>query len=256
MPRTALRLSACLLAAHCLFSTGVVHAYRPFNGTDSDVSDPGEFELELGPLEFVRDGSGNYLLAPDTVLNLGIAHRTEFIVDFVGTIPLQHQVGQAGYRRETALFLKFLLRKGVLQDEGGPSIALEAGPLLPQLNGDQSFGAAADLILSEKAGWFYAYLNNEGELSRERLEFAWSNSLIGEFRFNETLWPVMELTWQREIKSGESVYSVLVGGIWRVTEGLDLDAAAVGGSVEGKPAFEGRLGLTWRVAVWKPAFGR
>jgi hypothetical protein len=251
MARSALPTSGCLLAAHCLFSPGVVHAYRPFDGTDADVAAPGEFELELGPVEYVRDGSDNYLLVPATVLNLGIFPRTEFIVDFVGTIPLQHEAGQAGYRRDSAVFLKFLLRKGVLQNEDGPSIALEAGPLLPQLNGDQSFGAAADLIFSEKVGWFFAYLNNELELSRENQEFAWSNNLIAEFRVNETIWPVTELTWQREIKSGESTYSALVGSIWSVTEGFDFDAAGVVASVEGELALEARLGLTWVFNVWK-----
>jgi hypothetical protein len=81
----------------------------------------------------------------------------------------------------------------------------------------------------------------------------WSNSLITEFRFSEKAWPVTEVLWEREIKSGASVYSALAGMIWSVAEGFDLDAALRVASVEGSAAFEGRLGFTWAFAVWEPS---
>ena len=48
-------------------------AYRPFDGTDADVAEYGDFELELGPTQYYREDGRNFLVAPATVLNLGIA---------------------------------------------------------------------------------------------------------------------------------------------------------------------------------------
>jgi len=254
MLRAISPISACALALILLCSTRTAFAYRPFNGTDGDVAERGEFELELGPVQMLRVNGRNFLLTPATVLNLGIFPRTELVVDFVGNIPLRPDMGEARYQlRDTDVFLKFLLREGVLQEETGPSIALEAGPLTPEIAGERGFGAAANLIVSERWGWFVAHLNNELVLGRKTLAAAWSNSLITEFRFSETAWPVAELLWERELRSGASIYSILAGMIWSVSEGLDLDAAVVVASVEGNPSYEGRLGFTWAVPFWEPS---
>ena len=39
-------------------------AYRPFDGTDASVADPGAFEIELGPAGLLREGSQRTLIAP------------------------------------------------------------------------------------------------------------------------------------------------------------------------------------------------
>ena len=44
-------------------------AYRPFDGTDAAVVDEHEFELELGPVEYTREGSTKSLIAPAIVGN-------------------------------------------------------------------------------------------------------------------------------------------------------------------------------------------
>jgi hypothetical protein len=244
------------LAAALLLSgwNSVAHAYRPFTGTDADVAARGEFELELGPLQFRRNVGRNQLLAPATVLNLGILPRTELVVDFVGTLPLPAAAGQARYQvRDTDVFLKFLLRQGALQDRSGPSIALETGPLTPEIEGQSGFGFAANLIVSERWDWFVAHLDNQASLGRRDLQFGWSSSLIGEFRFSEIAWPVMELLAGRDFDAHASTYSALVGCIWHAADGFDLDAAAIAGSVNRAAAFEARLGFTWAFQVWNPA---
>jgi hypothetical protein len=241
-----------VLVCACLLPAKRVQAYRPFTGTDGDVAEQGEFELELGPVQLLRQQHRDYLLSPVTVLNLGIFSRTELVVDFVGDFPLAADRGDSRYRvQDTDVFLKFLLRPGVLQKQSGPSIALEAGPLTPGIGGQPGFGAAANLIVSERWEWLIVHLNSEATLSRQQLQFSWSNSLISEFRFNEIAWPVTELRWERVIGSGASVYSALAGGIWRVCVGIDLDAAAIVESVGGSPAFEARLGFTWAFQVWE-----
>jgi hypothetical protein len=253
VPKTTGARAASFVFTCFLISPKTAHAYRPFNGTDADVAEQGVFELELGPVNLARQRQPNYyLLAPVTVLNLGIFARAELVVDFVGNAPLRPQPGEAHYQiRDTDVLLKFILRKGALQNESGPSIALEAGPLVPEIFGQRGFGAAANLIVSERWRWFIAHLNNEAQLSRSDLNLVWSNSLIAELRFNETAWPVAELLWERNFGSRVSSYSALAGLIWSAFEGFDFDAAAVVASVAGRPAFEGRLGFTWALQVWE-----
>ena len=46
-------------------------AYRPFDGTDAAVAETGEMEIELGPVEYLREGAERTLLAPDVRINYG-----------------------------------------------------------------------------------------------------------------------------------------------------------------------------------------
>ncbi len=134
MSRRQIELGISSLAVVWLVAASDAHAYRPFDGTDADVAEFGEFELELGPLEAVHDPGATYLLAPATVLNLGILPRTELVLDFVSTIAPRPAPGERGFQlRDTDVFLKFLLVKGALQQRGHlPSVALETGPSDPR----------------------------------------------------------------------------------------------------------------------------
>ena len=126
-----LNLGLALFVAGMALATPAL-AYRPFDGTDGDVADVGEFELEMGPAQFLSSPEGRYLMAPATVLNLGVAPGLELVVDFKDFVGLQTVVGQPRMRLlDTDIFLKGILRRGTLQGESGVSMALEAGPLLP-----------------------------------------------------------------------------------------------------------------------------
>ena len=46
-------------------------AYRPFDGTDAAVAETGEIEIELGPVEYLREAGDRSLLAPDLRINYG-----------------------------------------------------------------------------------------------------------------------------------------------------------------------------------------
>src|SRR5262245_17391853 len=86
------------------------HAYRPFHGTDGDVAELGEFELELGPVQMLHENRRDFLLAPATVLNFGIFPRTELVIDFVGNVPFRLERGESRYQlRDTDVFLKILV---------------------------------------------------------------------------------------------------------------------------------------------------
>ena len=59
------------LAATLTSWCGEVEAYRPFDGTDAAVAETGEVEIELGPVESLRQGAERALLAPDVRINYG-----------------------------------------------------------------------------------------------------------------------------------------------------------------------------------------
>lgn len=244
-PRTvSMGLGACMLVS--LLAARPAKAYRPFDGTDGDVADTGEFELELGPLQYAQEGKDKFLLSP-TVLNLGVIPRMELVLDFV---PLYPRAGGPVQVTDTDVFAKYLLRPGVLQDGSGPSIAVEAGPLVPELRGQKGFGASMDLIVSERWGWLALHLNNEVQLSRRDLYFVWAESLIAEARTGAPVRPVAELTWETQPNLHSKEYGVLGGVIWSVMEGLDLDAAGRIAKLDSANVYEVRLGLTWAIPLW------
>jgi hypothetical protein len=55
-------------------------AYRPFNGTDAAVAEPGVLELELGPIQYFEVESTPILFSPDVVINYGIGERWELVL--------------------------------------------------------------------------------------------------------------------------------------------------------------------------------
>jgi hypothetical protein len=76
--------------------------------------------------------------------------------------------------------------------------------------------------------------------------------LITEFEVSSHWRPVAEVLWERDINANANMFSGLVGFIWGVAEGFDIDAGAVFATEGGEQIFEARLGLTWAVAVWEP----
>lgn len=246
--KLTLQLGCCLVLGLTL-EARTAHAYRPFEGTDGDVAEEGEFELELGPLHYAQEGKEKFFLTP-TVLNLGVMPRMELVLDFV---PLYPQQGGPTQVTDTDVFAKYLLRSGVLQEETGPSIAVEAGPLIPEVNGEKGFGASLDLIVSERWSWLTLHLNDEAELSRKDLVFGWSTSLIAEADVSSPIRPVAEVTWETVPNEKTNSFFGLLGAIWSVSAGVELDAAGRIGSVDGTRAFEARLGLTWATYLWTPA---
>jgi len=66
------RVAIALAAETALFCwCGAAQAYRPFDGTDAAVAETGEVEIELGPVEYLRDGADRSLLAPNVRINYG-----------------------------------------------------------------------------------------------------------------------------------------------------------------------------------------
>ena len=116
-------------------------AYRPFDSTDADVAGPKEFKLELGPIGSLRDGVNKYWVAPAIVANFGIKEGYELVLQGQR---LQLREGEPDVPStsvvNTGAFIKQILRRGVLQEEQGASVAMEYGLLLPTHHAEHGTG--------------------------------------------------------------------------------------------------------------------
>lgn len=243
------RRAGVLAAAVCLTLSSRSHAYRPFDGTDADVEDVGGFEAEVGTT-YTRVGHASSELAlPATVLNLGVVPGLEAVVDFKPVVPLKTEMGAPPLRLvDTDVLVKWVFARGSLQGERGPSLALETGPLLPEIQGESGFGFQTSLIGSERWSAVMLHLNALGAYSRSG-ELEGAGSVILEGLPDATVRPVTEILVGGSRPSG-MLYSALEGAIWTPSDALALDAAARVGRDEHRALFEVRVGFTWSVPVW------
>jgi hypothetical protein len=72
LKRTSPTVVAVLaIAGFCVAATSAF-AYRPFDGTDAAVTNPGQMEIELQPVGRLQEGPERFLIAPDIVLSFGV----------------------------------------------------------------------------------------------------------------------------------------------------------------------------------------
>jgi len=67
---------------------GPAFAYRPFDGTDAAVAAPGEIEVELQPAGIQHEQGTQTLIAPWTVVNIGLSEGWEAVFEGRGETPL------------------------------------------------------------------------------------------------------------------------------------------------------------------------
>jgi hypothetical protein len=242
-----MRCAALLLGmALALVPGGGAMAYRPFDGTDAAVADPGEFELELGPLGYLREGSENSLVVPNGVLNLGVAPKWELVLQGQGESPLARSVpftfGGTGF------FLKHVLREGALQEQSGVSIAAEFGVLTPGINTDGGTGASVAGIVSQRWPWGTAHLNVATALTRDQHADLFVGTIL-EGPADWTVRPVAEVFVEHDVPRTTTM-SGLIGAIWRVGEHLSFDVGVRRAEFAGRGVDEVRAGLTVSFGVW------
>lgn len=232
-------------AVMILLWASAAFAYRPFDQTDADVAAEHEFELEFGPAQALA--SKDFVaLTPNFVLNFGIGPRMELVFDGASQLALGAlRPGAARWGFDSALLLKGLLRKGSLQDEHGPSVAMEGGIVMPQLPAPGGLGAQLAVIVSQRWSLGTLHLNVFGERTREgSYEF-----VLGAIAEGPQEWkvrPVAEAYADALVK-GSTVASILGGAIWRLSDELALDGA-VRVVPARTPLFELRLGFTWSIS--------
>ncbi len=75
------RVTVLMLAACVALLPDTAAAYRPFDGTDAAVADPGELEIEFQPAGVRRTDDQKTLIAPATVINYGFAKHWELVLE-------------------------------------------------------------------------------------------------------------------------------------------------------------------------------
>lgn len=246
MGRAAARAVWPLLAEVLLLGwSSAAHAYRPFDSTDAAVADMGEVEVELGPVGYLRSGSGRTLVAPGIVVNYGLAKNWELVIEGRGEHPLSAGEGPSRLV-DDGVFLKTVLREGALQDKTGPSVATEFGVLLPEINGVARAGASWAAILSERWTWGTVHFNAGAALTREQHGDVFVGAVV-EGPQDWRVRPVAEFRYEREFGAAEKL-SGLVGAIWKVSDKLSFDIAVREAWVDARPETEVRAGLTFAVS--------
>jgi hypothetical protein len=231
-----------LSAAAC---SGPAFAYRPFDGTDAAVAAPGELEVELQPAGVQQERATRTLIAPWTVLNIGLSEGWEAVFEGRGETPLSPSGPTELTRGGT--FLKHVVVPGSLQDKSGPSVATEFGVLLPDSTGDSGVGASWAGIVSQRWDWGAVHFNAETALTRDHH----ADVFVGTILEGPSKWkvrPVAEFFYERVFGLEETV-SALVGLIWQVNDKLSFDVAYRHALTNGHAVDEVRAGLTFAVPL-------
>ena len=234
------------LAALALLCPLPALAYRPFDLTDAEVAAPRELELELGPFAGVR-AAEETSFAPGFVVNYGLLRRVELVAEDHNDIPVGGSPASPAWTTEPSLLVKGILREGVLQDQDGPSVALEIGMLLPILPAPGGYGASTALIVSERWPATTIHVNAQVDLSRSHHLDVLGGAIV-EGPHTWRVRPVGEAYVEHEGEGG-TLLSALGGAIWQFREDLSFDAAARAARENALSVLEVRVGLTWALAL-------
>jgi len=225
-------------------------AYRPFDSTDADVAHAGEFELELGPVGRLREGSKRLLVAPAVIGNIGFSGDRELVLQGQREVTLDREAGEPRSALvDNGAFIKQVLRRGVLQDESGPSVATEYGVLLPSVRGKHGTGLSVAGIVSQRWDAATIHLNGALAWTRQHEPDVFLGAIL-EGPYSWRVRPVGEAFTEQATGSAR-ITSRLVGAIWRVRDGLSFDVGLRSAQAGGEPIRELRLGLTWAFSLKK-----
>jgi hypothetical protein len=232
-------------AAAAVFFASPAFAYQPFDGTDAAVAAKNEVEIELQAFGWLRSGPQTFLTAPGIIFNYGFAERWEFVAQGQFETPLSPS-GPSSFVG-TGAFLKYIIRPGVLQDQAGPSVATEFGPLLPEANGDRGTGFSWAGIVSQRWDCGTVHLNVEANLTRDRQGETFVSTIV-EGPAKWTVRPVVEMFYDKVWTQSES-RSALAGAIWQVRDNLSFAGAFRYGVLNGHPVNEVRASVTFAFDV-------
>jgi hypothetical protein len=239
-----------LLAALLYLWATAAQAYRPFDSTDAAVVDQGEFELELGPLGRLRQGDRRFRISPTVVANYGFAENRELVIQGQRQVEIDREPGQARSSIvENGVFIKQVLRPGVLQEQPGLSVATEYGFLLPSVHGEHGTGFSVAGIVSQRTEALSLHLNGAVAINREHEPDAFVGAIV-EGPHAWRVRPVAEV-FGEQASGSPRLISRLVGAIWRAGDDLSFDIGVRAAHAGGESIRELRLGLTWSIAFKK-----
>lgn len=228
-----------LLASLLLFLTvPPAAAYRPFVSTDAAVADPKEVEIELGAFNLERTRRENTWTTPGVVLNYGLTKNWEAVGEFRVESSPDANVTDPG------LFLKGVLKEGVLQEKSGLSVAVEAGPLLPStLPREKHVGFEGIVIVSAAVSPFVLHVNGGGGVDRVDARPFGVWGIIGELAVLPRLRVVGEVAGE-DARGARPNHSALLGFIWQVASSAWIDAGVRRGLTDGAPDWQFTAGVT------------
>jgi hypothetical protein len=242
----AMRLVTVVLLVY----SNLALAYRPFDSTDADVAHAGEAEIELGPVQWLREGSKRFLQAPAVIANLGFSKDRELVIEGRHEISRDPEPGESRSSLvDNAVSIKQVLRRGVLQDETGPSVATEYGVLLPGVNTQRGTGFSLAGIVSQRSELGTVHLNAVLARTREHESEVFLGTIL-EGPYAWRVRPIAEVFTDHTTGSPHT-NSGLVGAIWRVRDGLSFDAGLRYAQQGSETIHEFRLGLTWAFSYRK-----
>lgn len=219
-------------------------AYRPFISTDAAVAQKGKLEIELGLFEITRERGKNEIIVPSLRLNYGILKNWEIVGEF------DVQVFKEGEDRnlelrEPALFLKGILREGILQNKEGPSFAIEFGVLFSStVVEERKAGLEGIAILSDNISDLFLYhINVGGELDRENFDLNAIWGTIIEYPFEGRFRLVGEVNGTIKNSGNHEVFG-LIGFIWEIN-GVAIDFGVRKGLSDAATDWELTTGVTF-----------
>ena len=244
--------AAMAVGAAFVLASADAEAYRPFDGTDADVAELGVFELELGPVNYYRQGGRESLVAPALILNLGILEDTELVVDADEFVALGKPANGASRVSllDDDVLVKHVFREGTVQGKTGVSVAAEGGVLTPEVNGSSGsnqWGGSFNLITSYEWSWGAVHWNEWFEITRDRHADLFTGVIL-EGPHDWRVRPVAEVFYDKDFVAGQTE-SALVGAIWAVRESFALDVGVRGARVGDEYVEEVRLGMTLSIPI-------
>lgn len=246
--QAAVVVCGCLGLA--LWSPAPSWAYRPFVSTDAAVADPKQVEIEVGYFTLERKDDENAFIIPRVVFNYGFLKNWEAVAEGAVRRDPEGDVNLI----DPGVFVKGVLREGVLQEKDGPSIAVEVGPLLPSTEKeDRHVGFEATGIISGKLGPVLLHLNGGLGLERSSGDLVGTWGLVGELPVTKAVRVVAEINGEKPRREDQR-NSALLGIIWQPWASRDLwfDAGVRRGFTGDTPDWQFTLGLTFAFSISSP----
>jgi hypothetical protein len=245
--------SGALRAVAALVLSGIpllAFGLRPYDSTDASVAEPGEFELELGPLGRLRQGDRRFRVSPAVVGNYGFAENHELVVQGQRQAAIDQEAGQPGSSIvDNGVFIKQVLRQGAMQNREGLSVATEYGVLLPSIHGESGTGLSLAGIVSHRTEAISLHLNAAAAINREHEPDVFLGAIL-EGPYSWPVRPVAEV-FGEQARGGPRLVSHLIGAIWGAREGLSFDIGIRSAHAGSESIRELRVGLTWTIALKK-----
>jgi len=222
-------------------------AYRPFISTDAAVADPKEVEIELGYFTLEREKGENTFIIPRLVLNYGLFKNWEAVGEFTVRRSPEAKLDLI----DPAVFIKGVLKEGVLQDKERLSVAVEIGPLLPSTaKGERKVGFEGISIVTGRLAPMTFHLNAGLAVDRSSSELVGIWGLIGELPIVNGLRVVGEINGEKPRREDEQ-HSALLGVIWQPwsSKNVWFDAGIRRGFTSGVPDWQFTMGVTFGFSV-------